>query len=260
MELAGSKDDFFESWFDATVSEDGGVVILNERDGGRDVVFGVLVDVVADHLVDLSVIEKMGGFEFSAHVLRNRLPVGKKNRSGDLGEILATEYVDRQTKFQVLVRRLRYKDDRESAMRGDDVIGFHETKTRVKVIKVEAKSRASLSAGVIKEAREGLAKYKGRPNPSTLAFIEYVLRKEDKDGEAELIKRLQCETIRARDVFHMIFTLSGNDPSKHLAGGAETIQEGIGLLLLGCRVSEHGDFVRDVFDTCLSLGDNDGVS
>jgi len=258
--MTGSKDNLFRPWFEAAESDNDRVIVLRERDGGRDEVFDVLVDVVADHLIDLSVIEKMGGFEASAHVLRNRLPVRKKDRSGDLGEILATEYVDRQTEFQVPVRRLRYKDDRGSAMRGDDVLGFREAKTRVKVIKVEAKSRVSLSAGVVKEARKGLAKHKGRPNPSTLAFIEFVLRKEDKDDEAELIKRLQCETIRARDVLHMVFALSGNDPSKHLAGGAESIRKGIDILLCGCHVSGHGDFVRDVFDTCLSLGDGDGVS
>lgn len=250
----------FGPWFEAAESDSNRVIVLRERDGRRDEVFGELVNVVADHLVDLSVIEKMGGFEASAHVLRNRLPQRKKDRSGDLGEILATEYVDRQTEFQVPVRRLRYKDDRGSAMRGDDVLGFREVKTRVKVIKVEAKSRESLSVGVVEEARRGLAKHKGRPNPSTLAFLEYILRKEDRDDKAELIKRLQCETIRARDVLHMVFTLSGNDPSKYLAGGTESIRKGIELILCGCQVSGHGDFVRDVFDTCLSLGDSDGVS
>lgn len=258
--MTASKDSLFDPWFEPEQSDSNRVIVLKERDGGRDEVFRELVDVVADHLVDLSVIENMGGLEASAHVLRHRLPQRKKDRSGDLGEILATEYVDRQTGFHVPVRRLRYKDDRASAMRGDDVLGFGEAKRRVKVIKVEAKSRASLSAGVIEEARTGLAKYKGRPNPSTLAFLEYVLRKENRDNEAECIRRLQCETIRARDVRHMVFTLSGNDPSQYLAGATELVRKGIDLLLCGCRVSQHGDFVRDVFDKCLSLGEGDGVS
>ena len=145
-------------------------------------------------------------------------------------------------------------------MRRDDVLGFQEANTRVKVLKVEAKSRAHLSPGVLEDARSGLARYKGRPNPSTLAFLEYVLRKEGSDDEAELIKRLQCETIRARDILHMVFTLSGNDPSKHLSGAKALIRKGIHLVLCGCKVSGHGDFVRDVFEGCLGLGESDGIS
>lgn len=253
------EDSLFEPWFENSDLDDD-VAILNEIEGGREKAFDVLVDTVADHLVDLAVIEKMGGFSNTAHVLRNRLPQRKKDRSGDLGEVLATEYVDRKTVYKVPVKRLRYKDDRGSAMRGDDVLGFREAKSRVHVLKVEAKSRASLSATVIDEARKGLAKHKGRPNPSTLAFVEYILRKEDRDEEADLVRRLQCDTIRVAELRHMVFTLSGNDPTKHLQANKESVRKGVKLLLRGCRVSSHGEFVHDVFETCLNLGAGDGDS
>lgn len=233
---------------------------MNERDGGRASVFKSIVATVADHLVDLEIIERMGGFNKSAAFVRNRLPEGKKPRSGDLGEILATEYVNQKSKFRTPVKRLRYKDDRNLAMRGDDVLGFREARTRIKVLKVEAKSRVHLSPSVIKDAKDGLAKHRGRPNPGTLAFIEYVLRKEGRDAEAELIARLQCDTIRARDIQHLVFTLSGNDPTKCLRKHTDVVHDGIALMLCGCQVAKHGEFTKNVFDSCLSLIENNGIS
>ncbi len=57
------------------------------------------------------------------------LPVSKRQRSGDLGEILATEYVNlKEWDYQVPVLRLRWKDSRELPMRGEDVIGFNSLK------------------------------------------------------------------------------------------------------------------------------------
>ena len=191
-------------------------------------------------------------------MLKHRLPQSKKTRSGDLGEILATEFIDQRTKYTVPVKRLRYKDDRDLAMRGDDVLGVRETKTRVNVLKAEAKSRAQLSPSVVNEARDGLAKNKGRPNPSTLAFLEYNLRNAERDDEAELFARLQRETIRAREICHLVFTLSGNDPTDKLQNAVSPISKGVELLLCGCCISGHGEFIEEVFESCLSLGDTDG--
>ena len=94
--MPSSSDTLFDSWFDQAVTQDDRVVVLKERDVGRDEVFDELIETVADHLVDLSVIEKMGGFEHAVHVLKHRLPQSKKTRSGDLGEILATEFIDQR--------------------------------------------------------------------------------------------------------------------------------------------------------------------
>ena len=112
----------FDLWFETAESDSGKVRVLNERKGGRESVFESVIATVADHLVDLEVIESMGGFKKSAEFIRSRLPEGKKSRSGDLGEILATEFVAQKSKFAVPLKRLRYKDDRNLAMRGDDAL------------------------------------------------------------------------------------------------------------------------------------------
>lgn len=120
-----------------------------------------------DHHVRLDIVERMG-YVRAAAVLRNRLAADKRTRSGDLGEVLATEYVDEMTEFQVPIRRLRHRDDRSMAMRGDDVIGIAlASEDAPKILKVESKSRAAISTSVVREAGEALAKHSGRPNPST---------------------------------------------------------------------------------------------
>jgi hypothetical protein len=62
---------------------------------------------------------------------------------GDLGEILASELVEEETGFRVPVRRMRYKDGREVAMRGDDFIGVgFDLEDKLWQLKDESKSHA----------------------------------------------------------------------------------------------------------------------
>jgi hypothetical protein len=84
----------FQPWFTDGECSAKGVRVLLEKDGGRDEVFEELVQAAADHVVGLKVIESLGGFPKSAHLLMNRVPKGKISRSGILGEILATEFLD----------------------------------------------------------------------------------------------------------------------------------------------------------------------
>jgi hypothetical protein len=125
-------------------------------------------------------------------------------------------------------------------------------------MKVEAKSRVALSKAAVDEARGGLAKHKGRPNPETLAFIECTLRLDERDEEAEPFAKLQQHTIPAKDVCHLLFTLSGNDPTKILEENCGAVRRGIELRLCGCHVKKHATFVKRVFDTCISGWKRDG--
>ena len=101
----------------------------------------------------------------AAKFISEKLPTTKSIRSGDLGEIFATEYIVGHTAYAVPIKRLRWRDHRNMAMRGDDVIGMAQDQTtgRLQFLKAEAKSRATLSAGVVTEARAGLDKDGGLP-------------------------------------------------------------------------------------------------
>ena len=61
----------------------------------------------------------------AAALIQGKLPTNKAIRSGDLGEIYATEWIDAHSGgYRAPIKRLRWKDHRNMAMRGDDVIGI----------------------------------------------------------------------------------------------------------------------------------------
>jgi hypothetical protein len=218
--------------------------LLQERDGGRALVFDSLREVVKDHFEKADILARMGYARAAKH-LENKLPTNIKTRSGDLCEILATEYVRECTGYDVPINRLRYKDDREMAMRGDDVIGVRRVAGRVQVLKGEAKSRAQLSVTVVKEACDSLTRHASRPNPSSLAFVASRLREEDRDDEADVIETLMEVSIPDRDIEHLVFTLSGNDPAAVLAAHA---QAPIRRRLAGMHIFDHQQFIKDVYE------------
>jgi hypothetical protein len=54
------------------------------------------------------VLERLGKAA-AAEFVRQKLPKSKAVRSGDLGEILATEYIAENTPYEVPIKRLRWK-------------------------------------------------------------------------------------------------------------------------------------------------------
>ena len=62
----------------------------------------------------------------AAALIQSKLPTTKGIRSGDLGEIYATEWIDAHCgDYMAPIKRLRWKDHRNMAMRGDDVIAIN---------------------------------------------------------------------------------------------------------------------------------------
>jgi hypothetical protein len=113
-----------------------------EKANGRDTVKTLLYATVRSHYDSVDRIandvEELG-YKAAAGILRERLPRTKKARSGDLGEILACELVEEEMHFTIPIRRLRYKDGREMALRGDDFIGvrWDEEKGLLQLLKGE---------------------------------------------------------------------------------------------------------------------------
>jgi hypothetical protein len=191
-----------------------------------------------------------GGYSKSASIIANSLPDSKQVRSGDLGELLATEYVNAETHFDVPIKKLRWKSDRQMAMHGNDVVGVDSSVKPARVVKGECKSRVSFGATVVKEAAESLDLHDGRPNPSTLAFIAKRLYEEKRDTEAAVFRDLQCGSpMTAKRITHMIFVLSGNNPAKHLAAGPKPKHVAIKRENVAVVITDHGAFVAAVFKT-----------
>ena len=197
---------------------------------------------------------KKWGYTQTLTVVKKDLPMEKKARSGDIGEILATEYVNRKLDFKVPIFRLRWRDHRELALRGDDLLAIQfDAQGRIHFMKGEAKSRQSLSAAVVKEASEALQAHDGRPGPHT---INYVVKRLYELGEDELAEKIEDylsrKIIPRKRVTHLMFALCGNDPKPHLENYLSSYTGTIQQVIVGLRVSDHESFVRTIFEgACL---------
>lgn len=242
--------DLFKKWLTLSASSHTAVILYKERPGGRATGLTALKKLLIDHFVSEATILKAGGYKKAAAIVTNSLPTNKRTRSGDLGELLATEYVNLETSFVVPINKLRWKSDRQTAMHGNDVIAVDATKKPFQVLKGECKSGANMGTGPVSDAVETLDLHDGRPNPSTLAFIAKRLYEENRDSEADIYRDLQCASaIATKNITHLIFALAGNDPAKHLATAPKSKHSGIKRKTTAIVIPDHGAFIELVFKT-----------
>src|SRR5262245_25050181 len=103
----------FRRWLTATPSRHEAVALYEEAKGTRAAGLDALKPMLAQHFVGERTIVGSGGYEKAASIIRTSLPRSKKTRSGDLAELLATEYYSAETPFSVPIKKLRWKDDRD---------------------------------------------------------------------------------------------------------------------------------------------------
>lgn len=196
----------------------------------------------------------------AAELLKSKLPTTKSIRSGDLGEILSTEWINSQTPYQVPIKRLRWKDHQNMAMRGEDVIGLilDPDTNRLKFLKTEAKSRINLSAQVVNEARGALEKDAGLPSPHALAFVSARLLENGETDLADAIDDAQLKHgIPQQNVLHLLFTFSGNSPEIYLTNSLENYEGSISQWSVGIRVRAHANFIKNVYEQVIENAEND---
>ncbi|MBK6688280.1 MAG: DUF1837 domain-containing protein [Deltaproteobacteria bacterium] len=225
-----------------------GVTVYEEQNGTRQLAITEVQRLIGEHFVGDSTILKAGGYKKAAAVIAHSLPTSKRTRSGDLGELLASEYVDSETQFTVPIRKLRWKSDREMPMHGNDIVAFNKKKVPVEVLKVECKSRAKCSKTVVADAARSLDAHEGRPNPSTLAFITKRLYEENQDEDARVFQSMQSGSMAPRSIVHMVFLLSGEDPSAVLAACPKPAVTGIRRASTALVVRDHQGFIAESFD------------
>jgi hypothetical protein len=190
------------------------------------------------------------GYASTAKKFRERLPTTKMARSGELGEILATEYVNRRLDFVIPIKRLRWKDSRELPMRGTDLIGFKVgPKGIVGILKGEAKSRKTLLAATVDEAEATLARHQGRPDAHTLNFIVDRLYETNQEALARQVDDYTVDgRIAVKDILHLLFVLSGNDSKPLLEPYLNGAKGMIRKLATGLIVHEHQKFLEVVYE------------
>ena len=239
------------------------LVTLSERDDGRAVIEQELAERVRSHYDDLVQIAedvRLLGFPGASAILHKRLPRTRRARSGEMGEILATEFIEFQTDFFIPVRRLRYKDGREMALRGVDFLGVDEDENgRLLFLKGEAKSRRAATPAVIREARGTLSDEDGRPTPISLLFVADRLLSAADDNDAELGRAIRNEValraVPARRITHGLFILSGNAPHDALEEDLDNADAQHRHLSMCLHVQQHQAFIADMYEEAGNLGD-----
>ena len=191
----------------------------------------------------------------AAALIESKLPTTKAIRSGDLGEIYATEWIAAHGGYQVPIQRLRWKDHRDMAMRGEDVIGIaQDPLTRqLSFLKTEAKSRAKLTEQVVSQARVGLDKEGGLPSPHALSFISARLLDLGNHALADAIDNATFNLgIQATAVRHLLFTFSGNAPGGILTTSLQTYSGTFPQWSVGLHVDGHPTFIGAVYDQVIA--------
>lgn len=196
----------------------------------------------------------------AAALIQRKLPTTKGIRSGDLGEIFATEWIDAHSGgYFAPVKRLRWKDHRNMPIRGDDVIAIllDPKSRRLRFLKAEAKSRNRLTANVLADARTGLDKDGGLPSAHALGFIsEQLIERGDLDLADAIDDALLKHGIPTQNVCHLLFTFSGNAPDALLTASLQAYEGTVTQCGAGLRVESHADFVSAVYERVIANANN----
>lgn len=236
-----------------------------EKDGGRDEILDDLAQTIRSHYSQLEhIVEDVGrlGYRVAAEILSEAMPQTLKGRSGDLGEILATELVEEEVGLRVPVRRFRYKDGRNMAMRGDDFIGagYDGKGEKLWLLKGEAKSNKVLGKATVTSARKVLNRDSGRCTPDSLLFVANRLLESNDPDDNVLGRSLRDEvglkSLRADRIDHMLFTVSGNGPHASLKEDLKATGTNRDQYVVNIHVEDHQDFIAAMYQEAEDLGDD----
>ena len=245
----------YERWCDATREKDKRKYYWTyvEKHGGRDEIQGDLAETIRSHYDRLERIAEdvdRLGYKVAAEILSEAMPQTSKGRSGDLGEILATELVEEEI------------DGRNMAMRGDDFIGagYDSKGEKLWLLKGEAKSNKVLGKSTVTSARKVLNRDSGRCTPDSLLFVaNRLLESNDPDDNAlgrSLRDEVGLKSLRADRIDHMLFTISGNGPHASLKQDLEATGSNRDQYVVNIHVKDHQDFIAAMYQEAEDLGDD----
>ena len=188
------------------------------------------------------------GWEETADLLRAQLPTNSRSRSAELGEILATEMAELQLGYTIPIRRLRWKDERNMPLRGDDLIGVIDDAKGLRLLKGEAKSRARLDGTVLADAQRALDANSGHPTDVSLLFLAARLDELSKNDLARKLERALLNSFRQVPIEHLLFVLTGNPPRSLLRTHlSQRVNRQLRTHGIAVYLADHQTFIRRFF-------------
>ena len=201
---------------------------------------------------NLSRIAKRRGKNGVAKLLNNKMPKTKGSRSGDMGEILGTAYVNTVLGYKTGPSRLIQRDHQEWALRGDDVLGARLDGSAVELVKVEAKSRVKARESAIISARQGLQRNGDLASPHSLTqFAERLLETDEALSDA-INDLLQENGVRPQQLMHVMFIFTQNDPTTHVNSDLKSYNGSVTQTTVTVRVKAHQDFIANSYDSVVN--------
>lgn len=257
----------YEKWCESTKTKDKRKHYWTyvEKDFGRDEIRDDLIKTIRSHYDRLERIAEdvtRLGYETAGEILSAAMPQTAKGRSGDLGEILASELVEEEIGLRIPIRRLRYKDGRNMAMRGDDFIGagYGGADGKLWLLKGEAKSNKVLGKATVTSARKVLNRDNGRCTPDSLLFVANRLLDSDDPDDKTLGRSLRDEvglkSLHADRIDNMLFTVSGNGPHASLKDDLDATATNRDHYVVNIHVEDHQDFIATMYLEAEDLGDD----
>ncbi|MGV1005692.1 MAG: Hachiman antiphage defense system protein HamA [Candidatus Nanopelagicales bacterium] len=248
--------DFFSPWCDPPKDEVVGKhtsrVLVSSDDGtGIDAVVAILPSSYAEK-ENLRRIAERHGKKGVATLLGNKVPKSQRGRSGDMGEILGTAYVQSTMGYETGPSRLIERDHQEWAMRGDDILGARLNGQKLELVKVEAKSRAKARTAVITEAREGLRRNDDLASAHSLTqFAERLLQSNELLSDA-VNDVLQNDGLRPGQLAHVMFIFAGNHPAPAVRDDLKAYKGRVTQTTVTVHVKAHQDFIRKSYGAAVT--------
>ncbi|WP_024604939.1 MULTISPECIES: Hachiman antiphage defense system protein HamA [unclassified Pseudoalteromonas] len=215
----------------------------------KDALIGILPGYYVDPQSMAGTLARLGK-DATARKLLTKIPEVKNIRSGDIGEVLASDYIEESLGYSVPIRKLRWRDHRNMAMRGDDVIGIivDQQQQSIKFLKAEAKANRTLGRGILGDARKELDLDDGFPAPHALEFVAERLRETGNQALSNLIEKVQLvDGIRANQVEHLLFTFTASNPATLQKEAFDAYNGNIKQTSVGFRVTAHQELIAGVY-------------
>ncbi len=248
--------DFFSTWCAPPTDEAVGdhvarIVVSTDDAAGINAVISLLPTAYAKKQ-NLERIARRRGKTGVATLLSNKVPKTKSSRSGDMGEILGTAYVNSALGYDTGPSRLVERDHQEWAMRGDDVLGARLNGNDVELIKVESKSRVKADKAAITDARKGLQRNGDLASSHSLTQFAERLLETDEDLSDALNDLLQDNGLRPENLDHVMFIFTQNNPDTAVRNDLTAYKGKVAQTTVTLRATAHQAFIATSYDTVVT--------